>query len=193
MFEIVKPTIVVRSRRDPHAAIKYYMNYFLRRASIREPTGDVLRRNLNSFYRTDGPGKGFGEGLPNVYGYYDDEDMSDLDIEPFEGLSTYVVLYRDYVDYDIVMYSRAEFEGWMTMCFRELYVKHPKNVELFELIESEYYERDGVFSELLEKLNGKIPWAHGPMGAPISAEQVQQWHAFHKSGFADTYTEYLKG
>jgi len=173
------------TKSDPHAVMKNFMIYFFRYFVDHISPDKNLHTNLGKFYIDNGPGKGFGESTPQVTGYYDWEEMDELNIEEFEKHSAYVVSHEQFVDFDIVMYSRREFEGLLTLSLREFYKQHPEWRSKFEQVEQEFYDRDAVYLELIEKLEGKIPWEHGPLG--VSEEKAKQWHAIHSAGNSAKY------
>jgi len=167
---------------DPHAAIKNFMVCFIGHLGENNALEKELKRELAYFYIDNGPGMGFGEYSPVVTGYYDWEQMDELGIDVFEMHSAYIVSHEKFVDFEVVMYSRREFEGLLTLFLRESYKQYPSWQSKFELIEKEFYDRDAVFAELVEKLDGINPWEHGPLS--VSQEKVRQWHAFHTLGYA---------
>lgn len=137
-----------------------------------------LSRDLLSIFGKDSQGAlGLSFESDNfISGFFDVEWMHEVNIETFKQGEFYVVETGEPQVYQTVMYSRAEVEGWVSICLEMAFSHLPPLKKDLEKMQREYYDCNCAKSLLMNKLKGNLDWDAGPCGV-LSAYDIGRWSA----------------
>lgn len=170
---------------DPHGTFVAFSQQLLERGrALADPRGELHTMLFGG--RDSMPGLGL-EIEGGVMGDYDWEYMHELGIPRFARREAFLVYFQGWdFEFDNVLYSREEFQGWLSVALLQAADWKPERRD--ELVGAmKEYCRPEDLSTLRSRLDGESPWSHGPVGDKFTDEDLARWRAFHRPGFSERY------
>ena len=180
----------VAAHEGPHGAVVQFLRPYLGNSRSRSALLDSPELELGKLLGR-GPTGLIGLSLErgvSICGDHYWEDMEGLDIPEFERGTAYLAACdEDLAGYSDVLYSREEMFGWVGAGVLSLREHLPsEGGPIFHGLTA-LYGADVPIPRLTEKLDGLMPWAHGPAPGKFDETARDRWHAFHVPGFASRY------